>query len=184
MPWPVDVSNTICTFIPFGLANTPSDVPFASQIKTGVVSEPNVKVSRSHFTLNALGMGAASYQCASVVDAVPCHVSPAGGGVGVGDGAGAGVGEGSGVGSGVGTGAGGPVGSGVTACWAGGDAVVGAVGALPQAENVIVPNNSIERTRMSRSSLLRGSMSPHCESSAMRNLGSAGGSATLKPSVG
>ena len=107
----MDVSNTICTFIPFGLANTPSDVPFASQIKTGVVSEPNVKVSRSHFTSNALGMGAASYQWASVVDAVPCHVSPAGGGVGVGDGTGAGVGEGSGVGTGAGTGAGGPVGS-------------------------------------------------------------------------
>jgi hypothetical protein len=115
VPWPVDVSNTICTFIPFGLANTPSDVPFASQAKTGVVSEPNVKDSRSHFTSNALGMGAASYQCASVVDAVPCHVSAAGSGVGVGDGAGAGVGEGSGVGPGVGTGvgigAGGPVGS-------------------------------------------------------------------------
>lgn len=59
VPWPVDVSNTICTFIPFGLANTPSDVPFASQIKTGVVSEPNVKVSRSHFTSNAPGIGAA-----------------------------------------------------------------------------------------------------------------------------
>ena len=107
MPWPVAVSNTICTFIPFGRANTPSDVPFKSQINTGVVSEPNVKVSRSQLTLNESGIGAASFQCASVVDAVPCHVSEGGAGVGVGEGAGAGVGAG----SGVGTGGGGPVGS-------------------------------------------------------------------------
>ena len=150
MPWPVAVSNTICTFIPFGLANTPSAVPFISQINTGAVSEPNVKVSRSHLTLNDSGIGAGSLQRASVVDAVPCHVSEGGAGVGGGEGAGAGVGEGSGVGSGVGTGAGGPVGSFTTVCWAGEDAAVGAVGALPQADSVIVPNNSIERTRMSR----------------------------------
>lgn len=188
VPWPVAVSNTICTFIPFGLANTPTDVPWASQIKTAVVSEPKVKVSRSHFTLNASGIGAASYQWASVVDAVPCHVSESGRGLGVGGGVGVGegTGEGGGAGEGSGVGAGGvgTVGSGVTVCCAGSAAVVGAVGALPHADNVIVPNNSIEKTRMSRSSLLKGSMLTRCESSATCNRAPSVASATLEPSVG
>ena len=72
----------------------------------------------------------------------------------------------------------------MTVCWAGGDAVVGAVGALPQADSVIVPNNSIERTRMSRLILLKGSELTHYESSATRVAGSVNVGATLEPSSG